>query len=1063
MENLYPQFSQSSSQRPDWMNQHVLQRNREPAHASMLPFGDVEAALRGERADSPYFKLLNGLWRFNYCSNPLEVPEGFEQEAYLDEGWDQLEVPSNWQMQGYGKPNYTNVRYPFPIEPPFVPQENPVGLYRRAFDLPTLWQGRQVFAVFEGVDSAFYIWLNGQMVGYSQGPHMPAEFNITSYLRPGRNWLAVQVFQWSDGSYLEDQDMWRLSGIFRDVYLVAKPGVHFSDVSLRTSLDSAYLDAQLHISTQLRNAMMRPASHLKLSARLIDPTGNLVTEEEIGSLGKLDVGKEALLTGNMVVNAPLLWSAETPYLYTLLLILQDGSKEMVEVQRFEVGFRQIEIKNGVFMVNGRAVKLQGVNRHETHPDTGHAVPYDSMLQDICLMKQNNINAVRCSHYPDDPRWLDLCDRLGLYVIDEADLETHGMEYMAESRSRLIKKPNEMTNEQADFSRFRGFLANDPTWKEAFLDRAIRMVERDKNHASIIMWSLGNESGFGANHLAMADWIRKADPTRPIHYEGAQYEAGVDVVSQMYPTVEHITAEGQRNDDPRPYFMCEYAHAMGNGPGNLKEYWEAIHAYPRLMGGCVWEWVDHSIRMYTADGEEWFAYGGDFDDHPNDGNFCIDGLNFPDRKPHTGLIEYKKILEPVVVEPIDLISGKVRLINRYTFLSLDHLRGNWAFLQDDVILQQGVLTQINIAPGTSLDLTLPLQLPKLRVGATYWLNLSFELVEDTRWAKAGHQLAYSQFEMPLKAPSFSIPTRAWMPPLRISREGINVTLHGDNFTVVFDPFRGTLSHWEANGLPLLEEGPILNLWRSPTDNDVHIAKEWRLAQLDKLQQRVESVVLDDSNLKAVRVVVKAGLGSPFLPPAVGCEYVYTVLGNGEVHLDVKVTPLRELPILPRVGILMQCPGELEQMAWYGRGPHESYIDRKESASVGVYRGKVEDQYVPYIMPQENGNKSDVRWASLTNMRGMGLLILGTPLINVNAQLFTPGDLTDAMHTTELEPRETIVLSLDYAQNGLGSNSCGPGPLEKYLLKPSPVQFSLRLCPFNRDHGAEMSQYYRSQVS
>ncbi len=709
---------------------------------------------------------------------------------------------------------------------------------------------------------------------------------------------------------------------------------------------------------------------------------------------------------------------------------------MVEVVRCAVGFRQVEIKNGMFMVNGIAVKMQGVNRHETHPDTGHTISYESMLQDIRLMKQNNINMVRTSHYPDDPRWLDLCDQYGLYVVDEADLETHGLEYIAAGRSAL---------------------ANDPAWEEAFLDRAVRMVERDKNHPSIVLWSLGNESGYGANHDAMAEWIRKTDPTRPIHYEGAQYAPMVDVVSQMYPTIDHIIAEGKRADDPRPYFMCEYAHAMGNGPGNLKEYWEAIRAYPRLMGGCVWEWVDHSVRMFTADGEEWFAYGGDFDDHPNDGNFCIDGLNFPDRKPHSGLIEYKKILEPVAVEAVDVLAGKLRLTNRYAFLSLEHLLGKWTLLRDDVILQQGVISPLKIAPGAGQEIILPYNLPKAQPGATYWLNLTFQLAEDNPWALAGHEVAYTQFELPVHAPAAPKAIYDQMPSIQVSQEDGELVLEGEDFEIGFDIFRGTLTRWESNGMPLLEEGPRLNLWRAPTDNDIHIGKEWRAAQLDQLQQRVESITLDPSDLTAVQVVVKAVLGSPSLAPAVRCDYRYTFLGSGEVQLGVEVTPLRELPVLPRVGIQLRLPGELNWFAWYGRGSHENYIDRKESARVGVYRGTVEEQYVPYIFPQENGNKSDVRWASLTNLRGEGLLVLGSPLINVSALRFTPEDLTEAGHTYELEPREEVILNLDHAHHGLGSNSCGPGPLEKCWLKPGVFKFEVRLRPFFRDAGSEMQNY------
>lgn len=1039
-------------QKPDWMNQHLLQRNRLAPHATFIPFADVDSAARGERADSPYFKLLNGQWKFYYAANPTQVPDSFEQEAFLDDDWDALAVPSCWQMHGYGTPNYTNVRYPFPIDPPYVPQENPVGLYRRSFDLPQAWSGRQILLTFEGVDSAFYAWVNGQWVGYSQGAHMPSEFNITHLLHPGQNWLAVQVFQWSDGSYLEDQDMWRMSGIFRDVHLAAVPQVALRDVRLRTRLDVQYQDAVLELQASVKNYAPRNTQNLKLQAMLLNPAGEVLQQSSAGALRSIESGGEGEISGEMKVSAPLKWSAETPNLYTLLLALEGQGGEMLEVARFAVGFRQVEIENGVFLVNGAPVKLQGVNRHETDPDSGHAVSYDSMVRDVFLMKRNNINAVRCSHYPDDPRWLDLCDRFGLYVIDEADLETHGMEYLAESHTKITKTAEEQAQEREISTRMRGALSADPAWKDAYLDRAVRMVERDKNHPSVVIWSLGNEAGYGANHDAMAEWIRKADPTRPIHYEGAQFEKVVDIVSQMYPNVAHITAEGQRTDDPRPYFMCEYAHAMGQGPGNLQEYWDAIRAYPRLMGGCVWEWVDHSVRMSTVDGEEWFAYGGDFDDYPNDGDFCIDGLNFPDRTPYSGLIEYKKVLEPVGVEALDLKTGVFRLTNRYAFLPLSALRGNWALLEDDRVLQQGILPLLGTPPGGKEDIVVPYTLPKPRPGAHYWLNLRFGLEESAPWAERGFEVANAQFELPLSAPA-PVLNLTPHPALVLEEEDGEIIIEGEDFQLAFDAFHGRISRWNFNDMPLIEEGPRLNLWRAPTDNDIHIAKAWRAAQLDHLQQRVESIAVDDRSPKAIRVAVDAVLGSPYLPPAYKAAYRYTIFASGDVVLSIQATPLRLLPALPRIGVQLTLPGNLEQFAWFGRGPHENYIDRKQSALMGVYCNTVTAEYVPYIFPQEHGNKCDTLWAALTDARGAGLLVVGMPTFNVSALHFTPEDLAEADHTTDLQPREEVILNLDHAHMGLGSNSCGPGPLEGYVLNPQALTFQFRLRPFSRDGAGE----------
>ena len=623
----------------DWENLSVLHHNREAPHATLVPYPDEAAALAGDGHGSacaplsalPLIQLLNGYWRFKYLPSPRDVPEGFEKPEDAAEGWDAIPVPSCWQMLGYGKPNYTNVHYPYPVDPPRVPQENPVGLYRRTFSVPEGWDGKRVFLTFEGVCSAFYVWVNGKRAGFSKGSHMPAEFDVTRCVRTGENLLAVQVFQWSDGSYLEDQDMWRLNGIFRDVRLTARPEVFVRDVEARALLDERCGHGRLEAVLSLRNSGSRKSKALCAAVSLLDPLGRVVEKARLELRAGVAAGREATLTGRLRVDAPLLWSAEAPNLYTLLVSLYGEDGAVTEVIRQNVGFRRVEIKGGVFQFNGVPIKLQGVNRHDTHPDLGYAVSLESMIQDITLMKRHNVNAVRTSHYPNDPRWLDLCDRFGLYVVDEADLEAHGFGYEAP----LIP-------------------ARMPEFRTAFLDRAMRMVERDKNHPSIMMWSLGNEAGYGPNHVAMADWIRRRDPARLIHYEGERHHpeprpAPVgDVASTMYPTVAELQAEGEKRGDPRPFFMCEYAHAMGNGPGNLREYWETIRAHPRLMGGCVWEWVDHSIRRRTAAGGEWFAYGGDFGDEPNDGNFCIDGLCFPDRIPHTGLIEYKKIIEPVAV-------------------------------------------------------------------------------------------------------------------------------------------------------------------------------------------------------------------------------------------------------------------------------------------------------------------------------------------------------------------------------------------------------------------------------
>jgi beta-galactosidase/beta-glucuronidase len=1011
---------------PDWQNPLVLQRKRLPAHASLLPYPDEASALSGERGATPYFLLLNGSWQFQYLGAPHEAPAGFETEAFDSSDWDLIPVPSNWQMLGYGRPNYTNVNYPYPVDPPYVPDDNPTGLYRRSFYLPETWSGRKVSLVFEGVDSAYYVWVNGQLAGYSQVPHLPGEFDITACLRPGENLVAVQVFQWSDGSYLEDQDMWRLSGIFRDVYLVSYPQVHVRDVRVRTELDAQYRDAVLDLQVKVTNLPTPGAAGYRLAAKLLDGVGAVVFDQPVETR-LTSGGAEAALQLRVPVPAPRLWSAEDPYLYRLLLVLT-GPDGVVEVECVNVGFRQVEIKGSVFYVNGAAIKLQGVNRHETHPDLGHAVSYESMLQDITLMKQHNINTVRTSHYSNDTRWLDLCDEYGLYVIGETDLEAHGFGPVGNW----------------------DYPGSHPDWKEAHVERSARMVERDKNHPSIIIWSLGNESGFGPNIQAQADWIHQNDPTRPTHYERTREPKATDIVSVMYPTVAYLEDEGKNLvGDPRPFFMCEYAHAMGNGPGNIKEYWETIRKYPRLMGGCIWEWVDHSVRMHTEDGEEWFAYGGDFGDKPNDGDFCVDGLNWPDRTPYPGLIEYKKIIEPVVVDALDLGAGKLRLTNRYAFISLAHLEGTWKLMRDDRLLAQGKLPALEVAAGQSMDVTLPYRWPEPAAGAEYWLNLSFTLAEDTLWGTRGLELAWAQFKLPVETPPVKKVNLAAFAPLKVEESPDDVTVQGGDFRLVFDTFHGTLGAWEWNGVALIEEGPRLNIWRAPTDNDINLAREWRKYGYDRMQHRVERVEMDAERDHVV-FQVHAILGGYSLWTAFDVNYRFDICANGELVIDTRVKPLQEvMPSLPRLGLQLKVPGEFERISWYGRGPHENYIDRLESARVGLYSGAVADQYVPYVFPQENGNKADVRWTALTDLHGVGLLAVGQPLLNVSAHYFTPEDFTAAAHTYDLKPRDEITLNLDYAQNGLGSNSCGPGPLEKYWLQAVEHAFTVKLKPFTRD--------------
>jgi beta-galactosidase/beta-glucuronidase len=1011
---------------PDWENVQVLARNREPAHATLLPYADLASAVTGERGASSRFALLNGQWAFHYAPEPQLAPHDVLAIPRKAADWDTIPVPSNWQMHGYDTPVYTNVTYPYPVDPPRVPRANPVGTYYRTFTLPAAWQEQQVFIAFQGVNAAFHVWVNGQCTGYSQGTHLPSDFNITPYIHAGENQLVVQVYKWCDGSYLEDQDFWRLSGIFRDVFLYATPFAHLRDFRVCTTFDEQYVDATLSLQAKVKNFAGDAQSGLRVTAQLLDAQGACVTEYTLGEATQLAAGAEAMLEAEILVAAPRKWSAEEPNLYTLALVLAGANGETLEVETCKIGFRQVVIREQQLFVNGVSITLKGVNRHDSHPILGHAVSLASMLQDITLMKQHNVNTVRTSHYPNDPRWLDLCDEYGLYVIDEADLEAHGFCQLGDF--------NENTN--------------DARYRDSYIDRGVRMVERDKNHPSIIIWSLGNESGYGANHEAMAAAMRDLDPTRPLHYEGAYDAPLVDMVSMMYPDIARLNEEGQK-DDPRPFIMCEYAHAMGNGPGNLQEYWETIYAHTRLIGGCIWEWTDHGILRHTDSGEAWYAYGGDFGDEPNDGDFCIDGLVFPDRTPHSGLLEYKKIIQPVKIDAVELATGRLRLSNRHDFRSLAYLCGTWTLRDGDKVLQQGTLPRLELAAHDTQDITLPYTLPAGTPGAEYWLTIRFTLEEDTCWATRGHLVAWEQFPLPVATPVPVVLRGSNMSALRMTESDSRLEFVLADATLTFDKIHGTLLDWKYQGMPLLDIGPRVNIWRAPTDNDIHISNAWRNARLDKLVQRTNGVELLHATDGVAQWAVDTGLASYGLRPAFTCRYVYTLYGSGDLFIDTTAQPADWLPNLPRIGLELTMPGNFTQFAWYGRGPHESYDDRKESAAIGVYHGTVQEQYVPYIFPQENGNKTDVRWAVVTDLRGLGLLAVGQPLLNVSAHHYTPMDCTNARHTTDLVRRNATILHLDHRQAGLGSNSCGPGPLEQYLLKPEETRFTVRLRPFSID--------------
>ncbi|MDD3242147.1 MAG: glycoside hydrolase family 2 TIM barrel-domain containing protein, partial [Eubacteriales bacterium] len=709
--------------------------------------------------------------------------------------------------------------------------------------------------------------------------------------------------------------------------------------------------------------------------------------------------------------------------------------------RVSVGFCRVEIRGVELFVNGRSVKLRGVNRHDTNPDTGHTVSYDDMLTDILLMKQHNVNCVRTSHYPNDPRWLDLCDRYGLYVIDETDLECHGCETAGQLH----------------------VLSESEEWTAVYLDRVSRMVCRDRNHPSIIMWSLGNESGYGRNHDAMAAWIREHEPTRPIHYEGLSREIAtngrgdphvVDVVSRMYPTVQNIIDEGEDQAADQPYFMCEYAHAMGQGPGNLKEYWQAIEKYPRLIGGCVWEWADHGIRVSDENDEEFFAYGGDFGDMPNDGCFCVDGLCTPEREPHSGLLELKYTYQPVKAEYLG--QGKIRLTNRRAFADLSDLHGVWMLAKDGERVQGGVLGALNIAPGESREIELPLE--DMPDNGDYRLNLSFLLAEEAAWAEAGYEVAREQFAV--KAPRRESEDSFAMPALEVDESGDEVSVTGEEFFVLLSKRTGMLESYCLGDEELVEQGPRANLWRAPTDNDVHQAEQWKKVGLDRLQHRCVSSSVSQPHSACVEFRARIVSGPYSLPPVLTTDVTYRMFGDGAVECSFAFDPRADLPYLPRLGVMMQLSQQLDRVKWYGRGPHENYPDKQDSAPVALYESDVYSLHEEYVRPQENGAHGDCELVFAHDARGRGLLFAGDVPFSFTAHDYSQEMLTQAQHGNELESEEATYLAIDAAQGGLGSNSCGPEPLEEYRLKPAArtLRFVVRPCLWGRDDAFALARIW-----
>jgi beta-galactosidase len=1046
----------------DWQNPRLTGVNNLPPHATMVICPDAKTALEigpvsnAQRIKSPCYRSLNGQWKYHYSKNHSARVPDFWQPGFNDQSWQTIPVPANVEIEGYGIPIYVNIQYPWPKpwKPPFVPEDDPnntVNSYRRAFTVPKEWLGRRVLLTFDGANSFYQVWVNGQKVGMGKDSRTPVEFDITPFLSSGENLLAVENFRWCDGSYLEDQDFWRMSGIFRDVYLWSPPEVHIRDFEVKTDLDVQYRDAVLSVSLVITNYSPSPRG-VSLEAALLAPDGREVKGVGRPQASRVEANGGSSATLSARVPNPLKWTAETPQLYKLLLTLKDEKNRVLEVIPANVGFRKVEIKDGNLLVNGRRILIKGVNRHEIDPDRGQAITPEGMIRDICVMKQHNINAVRTSHYPNQTAWYDLCDRYGLYLVDEPNIESHGMGYGKES------------------------LANFPEWQEAHLNRTIRAVERDKNHASVIIWSLGNEAGNGPNFMATYDWIKERDSSRPVQYERAGFARNTDIYCPMYPKPSLLRqyADGERVDgdwgkdfilepEPkraRPLILCEYSHAMGNSSGNMWLYWDLFYSKPYLQGGFIWDWVDQGLRQpikrnatrsvsQPMKGEPTFwAFGGDFGPPgtPSDQNFVCNGLVTPDRLPHPGLLQVKHIYQYVYCKPADLSRRTVEVKNWFDFINLKDIAVvNWRLTGDGKELQKGEVPAPDLAPRATAQMVIPAKPFAPVPGAEYFLEVSFRLKQDALWAKRGHEIAWDQFTLPDAAPASALDAAA-LPALRLSQDAAQATVRGKDFTASFDKQAGTLSSLKFKGAELIETPPRPDFWRAPTDNDRgrDMAKSqgiWRKAH-EGGEVRGFRAEEKDSD---VVVTVSSHL------PKVDADWIttYAIHRTADIVVDLEFSPSKtNLPRLPRLGLQMVMPAGFERIAWLGRGPQETYSDRKD-ARVGLYSGKVSEQFFcDYVEPGESGNKVDVRWVALANAKGVGLLAVGLPLLSVNALHYTTDDLQAAEHPFALPKRGIVVVNLDCRQQGVGGDdSWGAWPHEQYLIPCQAQRYSFRLRPFH----------------
>lgn len=975
------------------------------AHASLMPYHTVEEALAGDRKASGYYLNLNGNWRFSFAENPGKRNRDFYKVGYDVSGWDEIIVPGHWQLQGYDYPQYTNIRYPWQytdkIVPPFAPVNyNPVGSYATEFNVPQRWKGQPVYISFQGVESAFYIWVNGDLVGYSEDSFTPAEFDVTPYIVDGPNKLAVEVYRWCDASWLEDQDFWRLSGIFRDVFLYSTPGLHIYDFSAVTDLDNRYENAWLNITAQIINYDGIKFGETALEMRLYDADKKLVCTEA----SRLDIGDGSYeMKLSRFVEKPMKWSAEQPNLYTLVLCLKGKAGRIIETASCKVGFRRFELKDGLMQINGKPIMFKGVNRHEFNCDTGRTITYEEMLYDVRLMKQSNMNAVRTSHYPNDPLWYELCDEYGIYVIDEANLESHGTWRYGQEHEEWDNAPG-----------------SKPWWTGAVLDRVNSMLQRDKNHPCVLIWSLGNESLGGENFIKMHDFLKQNDPTRLVQYEGVFHfrasEAASDIESQMYSSVDAIEAYVYGNPK-KPFILCEYCHATGNSCGNLFKYWELFEKHPLLQGAFIWDWKDKAIRAKTADGTECFAYGGDFGDAPHDANLGCDGLLFADGAVSPKLHEIRKCYQNIGIIAEDIGKWEFKLVNKFLFTGLDEYELHWVLERNGKTIAEGK-EPLSAAPGECEFVTLPCApADSLNKGGEYWLTVSAHLTRDESWAEKGHEAAFEQFRILIRD---ALPQAAAERNAEITTREMEgcLLIECDDFQTVFDMTSGNLMSYRFRGVELIKTPMVPNFWRAPTDNDRGTGHHEKRAVWRDAGALRQLASFSWSRMGG-RVEVTVEYWIPTEPHSL-CRMQYAVTGNG-IKVSVDLVPGEKLPEIPEIGMMLEMDRTFENIRWFGNGPFETYWDRAAGAKVGCYSGKIKDQFVPYVRPQECGNKTDVRWAAVTNGQGIGLLVAGLPVVELNALPYSPNELEENDHVYKLPESFKTVLRINYKQMGVGGDA------------------------------------------